>query len=153
VLIFVNLKSFRKCPNITVIHLHYFTLLYPKGDVKMTKVNVIPAEIPKRFISVTDTYGLVPDGYNYTLYRLVTVDPTKSPNYKPDGNPVVIRQVWRNADRHYPMSPRGLRSALTDIAYRNGVSDEEQTTIERHVAAVDGWVKRLESLNLPEVNV
>lgn len=122
----------------------------------MSNVNitVLPAEIPSRFIAVTDRYGLVPDTHNYTLYELATVDPRKAPGYKDEGQPVTLRQEWRGAkpEFHASLSPAGLRHVLSHIAYKSAISDAEQTTIQRHIAALDEWVARIEALNIPEVS-
>lgn len=119
-----------------------------------TNVTITPATLPTRFIAVTDRYGLVPDSHNYTLYELVTVDPRKSPNYKSDGQPVTLRQEWRQAkpEFHASLSPAGLRHVLSHIAYKSAISDAEQTTIQRYIASLNEWVARIEALNIPEVS-
>lgn len=112
--------------------------------------------IPKRFIAVTEYYGLVPEDTCFTLYRLVSVDPRKAPGYKGDMSDDVVRLEWRDQRKYFTLNPAGLRNALRKIAVLQA-SDEvadsaAQTDIGRFIRCIDEYVTRLERL-IPEVSV
>lgn len=77
-----------------------------------------------KLVTINGKYGFKADGGEYALYRLVTVDPTKSPGYKPDssGTAPEPREEWRAAGRYYPVNETGLASMLVYVAQRT-VSD------------------------------
>lgn len=56
----------------------------------------------KRIITIENTdYRLSIDADNYQIERLITVDPTKSPNYDATKHSPEIRQEWRSIGKFY----------------------------------------------------
>jgi len=108
--------------------------------------------MPARFIAVTENYGLVPEDTCFVLWRMASVDPRRSPNYKGDMSDAVIRKEWRDCKQYYNLTPAGLRNALREISVREAVAvTDSQTDIGRFIRAIDEYVTRLERL-IPEVS-
>lgn len=69
----------------------------------------------KRIITIKGTdYRLSIDTDNVQIERLTTIDPTKSPNYKPFklGEVAAIRQEWKSLGKFYTSIPAALEGVL-----------------------------------------
>ncbi|MFF2886708.1 hypothetical protein [Paenibacillus sp. NPDC057967] len=72
-------------------------------------------------IAINATYGFTVSDREYSLYKRVTVDPTKAPSYKvqPGVTPPEPYEDWRPVNRYYPQTTDGLRSMLLFVTHRS----------------------------------
>lgn len=98
----------------------------------------------KRTIAVNAEYRLAfPDADNIVIERLITVDPTKSPQYDPEKHSGDIRQEWRSIGKYYATIPKAL-TGLLEYSVRNGQAStlaevlDEITAFRRHIDALMG---------------
>lgn len=75
---------------------------------------------PKRTIAVNDEYRLAfPDADNIVIERLVTVDPTRAPQFDPAKHDATIRQEWRSIGKNFGTVPKAL-TFLNEYKIRTG---------------------------------
>jgi len=95
----------------------------------MTKSNAI--------IPINARYGFAVSEREYTLHRLITVDPTKAPGYKaePGGAAPTTREEWRLDDRWYSLGVSGMSAMLAYVATVT-VNDAEHSGVGAYLTAV-----------------
>lgn len=99
-------------------------------------------------IAITATYGFSVSEREYSLYKRVTVDPTKAPSYKPQPGvtPPQPYEDWRPVNRYYPLTPDGLRSMLLYVAQRSVNDTFTGHTVGEYIAAIQAELSRLNTL-------
>ncbi|MCU6709290.1 hypothetical protein M6D81_11290 [Paenibacillus sp. J5C_2022] len=110
-----------------------------------------------KIIAINETYGFTVSDREYALYRLMTIDPTKSPAYKPvEGAPVPEPyEDWRPISRYYPLKPAGMQSMLLYVTHRTVNDNFAGTNVAGYLAAIQAELSRLNTLisaaMIPEV--
>ena len=66
----------------------------------------------KRTIAINADYRLSIDADNTQIERLITVDPTKSPNYDAEKHGTEIRHEWRSIGKFYASIPAAREGVL-----------------------------------------
>lgn len=89
-------------------------------------------------IAINETYGFTVSDREYSVYKLVTIDPTKAPAYKPEesAEPPQPYDDWRTIGRYYPITPDGLRAMLVYVAQRSVNDTFTGGGVSEYVAAI-----------------
>lgn len=84
----------------------------------------------KRTIEINEDFRLAfPDSDNIVIERLVTVDPTRAPQFDPAKHDATIRQEWRSIGKNFGTVPKAL-TFLNEHIIRTGDAADMREVID-----------------------
>ncbi|RJE90702.1 hypothetical protein D3P07_00930 [Paenibacillus sp. 1011MAR3C5] len=114
----------------------------------MTATKTKPTAADPAIITINATYGFTVSDREYSLYKRVTVDPTKAPSYKPE--PGVAHpepyEDWRTINRYYSQTTDGLRSILLYVTHRSVNDSFSGSSVTEYMAAIQAELSRLNAM-------